>query len=353
MNVFSRLKVVASLLWAVCVFACLPYQLAAQEPLKNGTTAASFLELAVDTRGVALGDAYVATAEGPAGVWWNPGGLGMMTDIEVSFMQMNYVADIDMQNLALAIPIPGAVSLGVMITNLGVPEDKIRTVEDPEGLSGESFDASSVALGFYVARKFTERFSIGLGGKFINEKLHQETANAFALDFGVLIRTNFLNNTTLGMSITNFGSKLRFTGEDLFRQIADRDDIAGTNQNLPANFETDSWPLPITFRLGVATSIFERGGQKLRVSIDALHPNNTSEYVNVGGEYTTRVGRLGQFALRGGYNTAFQDDSQQGLTLGSGIDIFVNPNFSLGIDYAYADYEFFGDIHRYSVSFKF
>ncbi len=341
------------LLTAMLLTTFVSGHLFAQKPFKTGTTAASFLELGVGAKGIAMGEAYVAIAEGPEAAYWNPGGLGMMQNIEVAFMQMDYVAEIELQNLAFALPVPGAFTFGAMITNLGVPDDVVRTVEDPNGESGETFEAGSIALAGYVARQFTDRFSIGVGVKYIYEKLHQETANSLALDFGVLIRTNFLNNMTLGMSITNFGSGLRFQGEDLLRLHADREDLAGTNQNLPVNYDTNSWPLPITFRIGVATEVFNRNGQKLRVSLDALHPNNINEYVNVGGEYVARVGRLGDFALRGGYNAAFQEDSQQGLTAGAGLNIFVNPNFSLGIDYAYTNYDFFGDIHRYSVTFKF
>ena len=123
-----------------------------------------------------------------------------------------------------------------MATNLAVPEDKIRTVEDPEGTSGETFDASSLALSFLVSRQFTPQFSVGVGVKYINERLHLESASAVAFDFGVLIRTGVFNNMTLGMSLTNFGGKMQFAGENLFRQIADREDILGTNQKSAGKF---------------------------------------------------------------------------------------------------------------------
>ena len=93
--------------------------------------------------------------------------------------------------------------------------------------------------------------------------------------------------------------------------------------------------------------------QSFIIAVDALHPNNTNEYVNIGGEYTNVVGSLGEFSLRGGYSTAFQVDSQQGLTLGGGLNVYVNPSFSVILDYAYADYEYFGDVHRYSIGLSF
>jgi hypothetical protein len=326
----------------------------AQSGKNAGTTAASFLEIGVGSRAVALGETYVAIAEGPTAAYWNPAGLGWIRRPEVSVMHMDWVADIDMQNVAFALPLPNEFTLGFMLTNLGVPEDKIRTVDDPEGLSGEVFDANSIALAVHASRQFTDRFSVGLGVKYINESILNESASALALDMGVLVKTGFLNNMTLGMSISNFGSELQFSGEDLDRTIADREDIGGTNQNIPAEFTTGSFALPLIFRMGVAMNVIETNAQKLLVSVEGLHPNNTSEYVNIGGEYViTRFRKFGEFAVRGGYNALFMEDSQQGLHLGGGLSLYISEKFSVAIDYAYADYEFFGGLHRYSVDFKF
>ena len=158
----------------------------------------------------------------------------------------------------------------------------------------------------------------------------------------------------LGMSISNFGTDLKFGGEDLRRSIAARPDIWGANQNIPAEFQTGSYPLPLIFRVGIAMDIWRTNIQKLTLAIDGLHPNNTSEYVNIGGEYIFSAFRkTSEFAIRGGYNSLFMKDSQQGLTLGGGMSFYISENFSLEIDYAFADYEYFGSVHRYSVGLKF
>jgi opacity protein-like surface antigen len=328
--------------------------LSAQTRHKTGTTAVSFLEIGIGSRAVALGEAYVAIAEGPTAGYWNPAGLGWMTRPEISVMHLDWVADIDMQNVAFALPIPNVFTLGFMVTNLGIPDDKVRTVEDPEGLSGEIFNANSIALSMQVSKQFTDRFSVGLGFKYINESILNESANAVALDMGVLVRTDVLNNMTLGMSISNFGSEFKFGGTDLERAIAARPDILGTNQSVPGEFSTTSFSLPLIFRVGVAMNIFENNAHKLLFSAEGLHPNNTSEYVNVGGEYViTSFRKIGEFALRGGYNALFMEDSQQGLNLGAGLSLYVSEKFSLAIDYAYSDFEFFGSLHRYTVNFKF
>jgi len=92
----------------------------------------------------------------------------------------------------------------------------------------------------------------------------------------------------------------------------------------------------------------------LLVSAEGLHPNNASEFVNIGGEYlVTAFRQIGTFAFRAGYSSLFMSDSQQGLNLGAGLSLFMSEKFSLAIDYAYADFEFFGGLHRYTVDFQF
>ena len=76
-----RVRSTSLFLTMFCLLALQIGNLYAQEPIKTGTTAASFLELGVGSRAVAMGEAYVAIAEGPTAGYWNPAGLGMMRKI--------------------------------------------------------------------------------------------------------------------------------------------------------------------------------------------------------------------------------------------------------------------------------
>ena len=57
------------------------------------------------------------------------------------------------------------------------------------------------------------------------------------------------------------------------------------------------------------------GKSNLIIAVDALHPNDDVEYVNVGAEYTFN----NMVSLRGGYKTLFAENSEEGLSLGGGL----------------------------------
>ena len=75
--------------------------------------------------------------------------------------------------------------------------------------------------------------------------------------------------------------------------------------------------------------------------VDAVHPRAFREYLNLGTEYFF----LQTFALRAGYITG-QDD--YGLTAGFGLR-----QFGFEIDYAYATFDIFDDVHRFTIRFTY
>ncbi len=52
------------------------------------------------------------------------------------------------------------------------------------------------------------------------------------------------------------------------------------------------------------------------LAVDAIHPNDNPEYVNVGTELSLYRRMI---SLRGGYRQLFLDDREGGLTLGVGV----------------------------------
>jgi hypothetical protein len=90
-------------------------------------------------------------------------------------------------------------------------------------------------------------------------------------------------------------------------------------------------------------------GQRLIVAVDATHPNDNAEYVNVGGELAFLDNMI---FLRGGYKALFLENNQEGLTLGAGLN-YVLGVFAFGFDYSYQEFEFLSYTHSFGVSFKF
>ena len=87
--------------------------------------------------------------------------------------------------------------------------------------------------------------------------------------------------------------------------------------------------------------------------MDALHPNNNSESVNVGAQYSLAFPGFGKLFLRGGYKALFMEDSQYGASFGIGLQIDMMSNQSIKVEYAYRSIGILGDVQSMGVSLLF
>ena len=334
---------------ALLMFYILMYSAAAQADMtKSGTTAAQFLKIQVGARAIGMGGAYVAVANDASAIYWNPAGLTHIPDKgAVAFAHTNWLADTQLNFVAVAIKARGIGTLGVSFVSLSMPDMKVRTEFEPEG-TGEFFSAGDIAMGISYARAITDRFSAGISAKYIRQQIWHMTASSLAFDLGILFRTDF-EWLTLGMSISNFGPKMQYTGKDIFINYDFTSNEYGDNENIFANLQTDRWDLPLLFRFGLAAEIINQDMNQLNAVVEARHPNDNTECVSLGVEY----GFQRKFFLRTGYQSLFEDDTERGLTFGMGIKYFLSRSMPLLIDYAYADWNRLNHVHRFSLQLNF
>jgi hypothetical protein len=210
---------------------------------------------------------------------------------------------------------------------------KVRTVELPEG-TGEYFSAGDMAVGVSYARQISDRFSIGFTGKYIQETIWHESANALALDIGTTFRTDLLGGLTIGAALLNFGTTMQMSGRDTRQFISVDPTKLGSNSQIPTNIALDSWDLPLLIQFGVSASPIKNDMYRWTIAVDAIHPSDDFESMNVG----TEIAYQDFFFLRGGYNALFLNTREGGLSLGVGIS--STPLFQgvqVQFDYAYRD----------------
>ncbi len=312
-----------------------------------GTTAAPFLEIGVGARAVAMGGAFVATANDASALYWNPGGLGFLRRPEIIFVHTEWLADIQFDYAGVVFPLGHYGTLGGSITSLSMDDMPVRTVDRPEG-TGEFFQVGDLALQVSYALQLTDQFSVGFNGKYIYQKIWKETANGFAIDIGTLYKTSF-RGLRIGASLTNFGSDLKLDGEDLLVFHDIDPNILGNNNRVFAKLETNAWPLPLNFQAGIAMEVFQQEHHRLTVATEAMHPKNNTESIHAGFEYALRE----LFFLRAGYRNLFLKDSEEGLTLGAGFSARFLNNVRTTIDYAYADFGRLENVHRFAFHIQF
>jgi len=314
---------------------------------KVATTAASFLEIAVGSRAIGMGGAFVAVADDATALYWNSAGIARLEKSEMVFIHTKWIADINYNYLGTAFPMGNAGVLGISVTSLSTEEMLVRTIDMPEG-TGERFGVGDIAIGAAFARSLTDRFSIGFNTKYIRQKIWNMSAVGFAMDIGTLFTTQF-NGMKIGMSVSNFGGKMQMLGKDTFVNFDLAPSQEGSNDRVPANLKTDKFPLPIVFRVGLAMDVLEGDLNNMTIAVDAAHPNDNTEYMNLGIEYS-----FDDFIfLRGGYKNLFLLDSEENLTLGAGLIYDINGDVTVRVDYSYQEFGRLINSQSFSLAFEF
>lgn len=337
----------------------------AQEPTRVGTTAANFLEIGIGGQGAAMGDAQVALSRDMSAIYWNPAGLAFMNQNEVFVMHQPWLMDVVTTFVGAGLRIPSVGVIGIGVTQSGYGEMDVLTVAMPNG-TGEKFSARDMAVALGYSRKLVDWFAFGATAKMVNSKIWHSSASALAVDLGVMINTQFFSPTgardqglVIGMSISNYGTRLKYDGIDLKQPI----DIApyevggfreeGNYKDAAGKFDLQSWELPLIFRVGLALHPVYTDYHQITITADALHPNNNTESVNVGMQYTLKVPTYGNFFLRGGYKALFMEKSEYGPTFGGGMLLRLRPGIAVQMDYAYRTLGILGNLHCYSFGFWF
>ena len=104
----------------------------------------------------------------------------------------------------------------------------------------------------------------------------------------------------------------------------------------------------LLFRVGLGLPVRFGPTTRLNLAVDAFHPNDNTESMSAGAELSYR----NQLALRAGYQNAFQQDSEEGLTAGGGVQGKIDV-YAYHLDYAWADEGRLGSTHRFSLGLKF
>ena len=314
---------------------------------KKGTTAVPFLSIGQSARAIGMGSAFVGVVKDVSSIYWNPAGLTKTQGVNVTFDHTLWIADIKYNYLAASYNLGDLGTIGFSYTGSDIGEMNVTTISKPEG-TGETFTSTQAAFSLAYAIQLTENFSIGFSPKFIYESIWRMNASAFALDLGVQYVTPF-DDAILAMSISNFGSSMQLLGNSNL-VLHDLDPLnSGNNGDVPAYLETNSWALPLTFRVGVAYNPLQTDIHRLTVAVDAMHPSDNYESINLGTEYA-----YNDFVfIRGGYKSLFLDTSEETFSFGFGVKQLLMDNVALKIDYAYQDFGRFSDIQKFTLSVSF
>ena len=316
---------------------------------KVGTAAAQFLKIGVGARAMGLGGSFTALANDVSTIYWNPAGISNIDGFSLAVTHNEWFADISHDFAGVVYPLNSSDFIALHVVALNTGEQEVTTVTQPEG-TGIYYDVSDLAIGLSYARTLTDRFSVGLTVKYIQQNLYNESANTFAIDLGTYLRTGF-HNLVIAMNMSNFGGNMQLEGRDLIT-ITDLNNQVSGNYNPDARLKTEPWPLPLTFKVGVAMNfvggndpVVESSQNRFTIAVDGVHPNDNTEKVNIGGEYAWDE----TVFARVGYKINYYLEK---WTFGVGLRMNVI-NQQVGFDYALVDFNDLGKVSQFSLELRF
>ncbi len=300
---------------------------------KLAQTGLQFLKIDMSPRAAAMGGSYMMVGADATALFYNPAGIvysGNSLDFFAS--QTQWVADISYTASALTKNMGNLGTFGVSVVYANYGDDIEWTEIDATSDAGfknltDAVDVGAYAVGVGYGRQLTNKFSIGGQIKWAAQKLgsslqetgeyEENSVSGLAYDFGTIFYPGY-KSLRIGMAIRNYSAQFEY--------------------------EEESFQLPLTFTIGVAMDLLDFMGEHenaLLLSVDAVHPRDYTERLNIGAEFLL----MDMFAVRAGYRYNYDEEA---LTLGAGLNYTLS-GLNVKIDYAYCPLSNFDTVNRFSI----
>lgn len=304
---------------------------------KAGRTSMQFLKIGIGARQSALGEASIAGIRDINSVFWNPALITGVENIQAGFNYTKWIADLNVLSGAVGINLGSFGTIAVNYITLDYGNLQEALITSPTGSNdtrtNNTFTGNDLAFGIAYSRLFTDKLSIGVNVKFIQEKLFIYSSSLVAFDVGSFYDTGW-RGIKIAMAAQNFSSQARWLNTKPEEQ--------------------QSYELPLIYRIGASidlmggSDLFLGGNpdeHKITLNMDAIHTNDYAERLHLGAEYWL----FNIFAIRGGYRLNYEEGN---LSAGFGVNYSVG-NVNMKFDYAYVQYDFLESPHRFSIMMSF
>jgi hypothetical protein len=325
----------------------------AGNPDRQGEAGANQLLINPWARSAGLHSMNTSTTVGAEAMYLNVAGLSRVSGSQIQLGHTRYIADINLNALSFAQPVgKGGGVFGISLVAMDLGEFEYTTTETPEG-SGATFSPTYFNMGLSYAHLFENKVSVGVTAKLVNESISNAGARAFALDAGVQYVTGEHDNFKFGISLRNVGSKMRFTGEGLSKQLPNPGPISYNNTYYE---RATAYELPSQLNIGASYDLLL--GKQNRLTFMGNFASNAFSRDQVGGGVELTVGK--NFAFRLGYKSELdvpevESTIDNGLSGGLSFSIPVRKDSDnrIALDYGYRQTKIFNGIHNLGLRLEF
>ncbi len=314
--------------------------------VKRGQTGFRFLENPISAEAVGRGGLGVALMTNSNAVFWNPAGLGWLSNIDVSFNYTKGIADINHSSAAVGLPIGsfGVLAVSGIFMDYGDFYGTRRADNEAGYIETGTFSPSAMAFGLAFSQRVTERFSYGVHLKYAYQDLGSawvSTGDAGLGDPGLAIEQR---KYSIGLPAVDVGAYYDF----LIYGI--RFGAVVQNISREVEYEVERFPLPFAVSFGATIEpmlfIMDSGSSsRLILSVESRHPRDFRENVKYGAEYLFED----FLVLRAGYMDGFDE---RGFTAGAGV-MQQLAGVGVRMNYAYEAFGLFGGVHYVSIGLSY
>jgi hypothetical protein len=305
MNYFLNHKYLRfALVLAFCLGLVMARATAARSEEQSQGVPGDWLSRYTGARTLGLGGAFVAAANEPLGVVWNPAGLSQIFQNEVHFESARLFEGTSINGFSFGIPARRFPSVGLTVLALRSGDfERTNELNEPLG----SFHEGEMAFLFSASKNLSQRLSLGANIKVVRQTIETFDASGVGGDLGLLFKLT--PELRLGASLLNVGGP-RLT----LREIEE--------------------VYPLELRGGASMEFFSGRGQ---IAFEIDRRSGAGVSFHGGSEFWVHP----SMALRLGY---YDTSPTGGFSYRLPHDIRV--------DYGLSDHEL-GVVHRIGLSFRF
>jgi len=316
---------------------------------KAGTASGTQLMIPVGARAIGLGYSPLANIRGIESIPLNPAGFGFSgMKNQAMFSTMSWLADINVNYVALGTVINNIGSIAFTLKSLSVGKIQVTTEDEPDG-TGETVSPTFLTAGATYARRITDNISFGFTANLVYEEMADVSATTIAFNAGVqYLNIGGVEGLSIGVVVRNLGPAMKYDGTGLLREADVSDALRG---NSAVKIEAAAAELPSTIEMGLA---YEKtvSGENV-VVITSLFQNNNfaNDEYKFGIEYSYK----NLIFIRTGASfssTAEYQENIFGPSFGFGINTTVS-SVELRVDYAYRKMQYFDGNHVFSIIANF
>jgi len=320
-------------------------------PDRQGEAGANQLLINPWARSAGLHTMNTSSVTGIDALFLNVAGVSRITKMQLSVVHTRYLegADISINSIGFAQKVGKNGAFGLSLVAFDLGEFDLTTTDLPEG-SGATFSPNFMNIGLSYSHTFSNKVSVGVTAKAVNESLADVSARAIAMDAGVQYVTGEKDNFKFGISLRNVGNKMRYQGEGLSKSRPS----GNQTFNYPLTYYERSAPYELPSQLNIGASYDFILSKVAKLSVIGNFTSNSFSRDQFGGGVEFTLGQ--NFVLRAGYKTELDADKVQ-ATLDNGfsgglsvaLPLKKDSDSKLSLDYAYRNTNVFKGIHNIGV----